>query len=169
MKKLLTLTIASLFASSAFAETSSTFKMAVVQGTNGASDIRKGDYEKGIESIVTRTTAIEADEQVAMQMNLCVAYANSNQFELANKACDQAITLSKTFVEVDNSAARVVAIALNNRAIFKTKMQDFDGALQDLMEAAQVKSTSIVESNLLKLIHQQADNIQFKTMQVTQA
>ncbi|GHB63438.1 hypothetical protein GCM10008107_10670 [Psychrosphaera saromensis] len=169
MKKLLTLTLASLFASSAFAEAPATFKMAVVQGTNGASDIRKGNYEKGIDSIVTDTKAMEANEQLAMQMNLCVAYANSSQFALANKACDQAITLSKTFVELDNTATKFVAFALNNRAIYKTKIQDFDGALQDLMEAAQVNNTSIVEDNLLKLIHQQADNIQFKTVQVTQA
>jgi tetratricopeptide (TPR) repeat protein len=169
MKKLLTLTLASLFASSTFAEAPATFKMTVVQGTNGASDIRKGNYEKGIESIVTDTKSMEANEQLAMQMNLCVAYANSSQFALANKACDQAITLSKTFVELDNTATKFVAFALNNRAIYKTKIQDFDGALQDLMEAAQVNNTSIVEDNLLKLIHQQADNIQFKAVQVTQA
>eukprot|EP01084_Bolivina_argentea_P142397 250175_1 len=151
------------------AEAPATFKMAVVQGSDGASDIRKGNYEKGINRIVARTSNTKADEQVAMQMNLCVAYANSGQFDLANKACDEAIVLSKTFVESDSSAARFASLALNNRAIFKTKMQDFDGALQDLMEAAEVKNTSIIEGNLLKLIHQQADNIQFKTMQLTQA
>lgn len=169
MKKLLALTLTTLFATSVMAESPSTFKMAVVQGSDGATDIRKGNYEKGIDRIVTRTNKSDADEQVAMQMNLCVAYANSSQFELANKACDEAIVLSKTFVETNSSAARFVSLALNNRAIFKTKIQDFEGALQDLMEASEVKNTSIVEGNLLKLIHQQADNIQFKTMQFTQA
>jgi len=169
MKKLLTLTLTTLFAFNALAESSTSFKMAVVQGSDGASDIRDGYYEKGIQSIVARAHEFQADEQVSMQMNLCVAYTNSSQFELATKACDEAIALSKSFIETDSSAIRLVSLALNNRAIFKTKIQDFDGALQDLMQADQMNSTSIIKGNLLTLIQKQADNIQFKSMQVTQA
>lgn len=169
MKKLLTLTLTTLFAFNALAESPNTFKMAVVQGSDGASDIRKGNYEKGIKNIVARADEFQADEQISMQMNLCVAYANSSQFDLADKACDEAITLSKLFIETDSTAIRLVSLALNNRAILKTKTQDFDGALQDLMEAAEINSTSIVKGNLLTLIQKQAENIQFKSIQVTQA
>ncbi len=169
MKKLITLTLTTLFAFNAFAEAPNSFKMAVIQGSDGASDIREGNYEKGIQSIVTRDEGFEADDQLAMQMNLCVAYTNSSQFELANQSCDQAIALSKAFVETNDQALRFVSLALNNRAILKTKTQDFEGALQDLMQATEINNTSIIKGNLLTLIQKQADNIQFKSMQVTQA
>lgn len=169
MKKLITLTLTTLLAFNAFSESPSSFKMAVVQGSDGASDIREGNYEKGIQSIVTRADEFEADEQLAMQMNLCVAYANSSQFELANQSCDQAIALSKAFVETSDEAIRFVSLALNNRAILKTKMLDFEGALQDLMQATEINNTSIIKGNLLTLIQKQADNIRFKSIQITQA
>lgn len=168
MKTLLTFTAVTLFTTSVIGATPTNFKMAVVQGSDGASDIRKGNYHKGIQQIVS--SSIEStDEQVEVQMNLCVAYANSGQYQLANQACDQAIELSRTAVAVNSQAQRIVALALNNRAVYKTKIQDYDGALQDLMEASEIRSSAIIEGNLLKLIQQQADFIQFKPLQVTQA
>lgn len=95
-------------------------------------------------------------------------YASSRQFEKAEKACDDAITSSKKLAETDTSATRFVSIALNNRAILRTKTQDYKGALQDLMTASEMKNIAFIESNLLKLIRDQAESIQFEALQLTQ-
>jgi tetratricopeptide (TPR) repeat protein len=168
MKKLLLLTLATLFTSNAMANSSPAFKMAVLKGSDGAAYIHEGNYEKGIESIVTSSPDAEFKEQLTKQLNLCVAYASSRQFTMAKETCDNAIVLSKNFVEVDSSASRLVSIALNNRAVLKTKTQDYKGALEDFKAAAEIKKTSFVESNLSKLILDQIDNIEFRPLQLTQ-
>lgn len=141
----------SLLSTGALATLNSPYTMAVIEGTDGAEEIRDGLYQQGIEDIAKNLAASDYHELVAMQMNLCVAYANTYEISSASEACDKAIDLTQKYKRQGAQARKIAALALNNRAILKIKSQDFDGALEDLMQALDVKNDAVIKRNLLKI------------------
>jgi len=160
MKKLLTLTALTLLSATSIASTSSPYTMAVIKNSSGADEIKQGLFEQGIADITSMASELAKEDMIAAQMNLCVAYANTEDFDNANAACDKAIEISSDFKRYDSQAKRVAALALNNRAILKAKSNDYDGALEDLMLALDVKKHQAIEKNLLKVQTLQAQTAQ---------
>ena len=160
MKKLLTITLLSIISATSFASTDSPYTMAVIKNTNGANEIKQGLYEQGIKQINKTLSSQTEIDMVATQMNLCVAYASTEDFNNANSACDRAIELSSNYQKSSTQAKRVAALALNNRAILKAKLKDYDGAVEDLILALDVKKSRTIKNNLLKIQELQTQNVQ---------
>jgi len=170
MKKLISLTMLSLLSAVALADSTSQYKMAVIQGSNGAKEIRTGNYQKGISNIevsASKQYKLDSHQQIAQAMNLCVAYANLQQQSKAQKACNLAISLVQQIEQDSQDVKNVASLAFNNRAIFKAKMHDYDGALQDLLAAMKIKESEVIEKNLLQLIQAQSNQITFQAQQLT--
>lgn len=167
MKKILSITLLALLSNLALADMNSPYKMAIIEGTQGAKDIRKGSYLKGIKDISAHSQQQDDEVKVALEMNLCVAYANLNNIQQANASCDKAIYLSQQTTTQDSLTQKLMALALNNRAIYKAQLTDFDGAFKDLVAALEIKKEAIIEANLLKLIQTQATQVQFKNIQLS--
>ena len=166
MKKLM-LTISLFASSSAIAVDDSKFKMAVIKDSTGASAIKTGDFERGLQRINNQQLPQDDSEQIARQMNLCVAYASLYQLSQAQKACDQAIQLTQKTQFNGNIERNIASLALNNRAIMKAKAHDYNGALQDLLAAIKVKKSRVITDNLIQLIQLQSEQVEIKPQQLT--
>lgn len=166
MKKL-TLSLTLLVSSFSSLAVDNNFKMAVIKGSQGATEIMSGLYLQGVESIASDTNQLDIDQRIARQMNLCVAYASLKQMQDAQKACDQAIALTENYKERSGLAKNIASLALSNRAILRTKVQDYEGALQDLMAAMEVKNSKVIKENLIHFIKHKREQIQFKPQQIT--
>lgn len=168
MKKLL-LTI-SLCATSTFVcADDHKFKMAVIKDSAGANAIKTGNFEQGLQSISAQNVTPNSPEQIAQQMNLCVAYASLYKMSEAEKACDQAIELTKGSQFTNGLERNIASLALNNRAIMKAKAKDYSGALQDLLAAIKVKKSRVVTDNLIQLMQVQHEQTDVKTQQISKA
>ena len=169
MKKLL-LTI-SLAVTSNFvcADDNSKFKMAVIKGSAGASAIKTGNFEEGLQSISEQAVTPSSPEQIAQKMNLCVAYASLYKMSEAQQACNKAIELTKNAQLTHGTERNIASLALNNRAIMKAKAKDYDGALEDLLAAIKVKKSRVITDNLIQLIQLQHEQSNSKAQQISKA
>ena len=169
MKKLISMTMLSLLSTGALATLDSPYTMAVIKGSDGAEEIRQGLYKQGIADIASNTSISDYHELIAMQMNLCVAYANTYDLNNATEACDKAIDLTQKYKRQSSRARKVAALALNNRAILKVKSQDYEGALEDLMQALDVKNDAVIKRNLFKIKQMQTSTVQLSSTQSSEA
>lgn len=168
MKKLL-LTIGLITTSMSVCADDSKFKMAVIKDSAGASSIKTGNFEQGLQSISAQDVAPNSPEQIAQKMNLCVAYASLYRMSKAEQACDQAIELTASANFSNGLERNIASLALNNRAILKAKAKDYDGALQDLLAAIKVKKSRVLTDNLIHLIQLQHQPTDIKPQQITKA
>ena len=168
MKKLL-LTISLLTTSTFVCAEDNKFKMAVIKGSAGASAIKTGNFEQGLQSINKQSVTPSSPEQIAQQMNLCVAYASLYKMSEAQQACNQAIELTKESQLTSGTERNIASLALNNRAIMKAKSKDYDGALEDLLAAIKVKKSRVITDNLIQLIQLQHEQSDTKSQQISKA
>lgn len=159
----------SLLSTGALATLDSPYTMAVIQGSDGAEEIRQGLYKQGIADISSSTSISSSHDLIAKQMNLCVAYANTQDLSSASQACDKAIDLTQSYKRKGYQARKIAALALNNRAILKVKSQDFDGALEDLIQALDVKNDAVIKRNLSKIKELQTRTVQLSLTQSSEA
>lgn len=135
------------------------FTMAIIlDGTHGTK-VQAGKYEKAIDRITksgSRTPSNFAD-----QINLCVAYAKTNDLLKAGTACEAAIAKVR---KLDSRMARIrndrnlevlayrsdLALALSNRGVLMAAAGDTERAKQDFLAAIdlQTKDSWIFENNL---------------------
>lgn len=162
MKKLISVAVMSLLSAAALADSTSQYKMAVIENSTGSQAIKSGDYQQGI-TYITQSNNKDIYEQVAQAMNLCVAYANLEQVQDAHTACDKAISLIEGLEVNSVQSKNIVSYAFNNRAIFKAKIQDFNGALHDLLTSVEINNNQVAKTNLLKLLKEQSASVQFKS------
>lgn len=153
----------SLLSAAALADSASQYKMAVIEDSTGSQAIRSGNYQQGITYITQSSDEKDIYEQVAQAMNLCVAYANLKQVQDAHTACDKAIALIEGLETNSVQSKNIVSYAFNNRAIFKAKIQDFNGALDDLLTSVEINNNQTAKTNLLKLLKEQSASVQFKS------
>ncbi len=163
MKKLISMAVMSLLSAAALADSTSQYKMAVIADSTGSQAIKSGDYQQGISYITQSSGNRDIFEQVAQTMNLCVAYANLKQVQDAHTACDKAISLIQGLELNSVQSKKIVSYAFNNRAIFKAKIQDFNGALNDLLTSVEINNNQVAKTNLLKLLKEQSASVQFKS------
>lgn len=163
MKKLIPMTLLSLLSAAALADSTSQYKMAVIEDSKGSQAIQSGAYQRGILSITQTDSTKDIYQQVAEAMNLCVAYANLQQIEQAQQACDRAISLIEESDIAATQSKNIVSFAFNNRAIFKTKIKDYNGALNDLLTSMEINNNKVAKNNLIKLLKDQRANMQFKS------
>lgn len=163
MKKLISVALLPLLSAAALADSTSQYKMAIIEDSTGSYAIKTGEYRQGVSRITQSVNQQDIYEQVARAMNLCVAYANLKQVQDAHLACDQAIALVKSINNSSGTSKDIASYAFNNRAIFKAKIQDYSGALDDLLMSMEISDNQIAQKNLLKLIKEQSASMQFKS------
>lgn len=140
-----------LLASFASIAGSNGYKMVVIEEDLVADAISAGN----IGSVLADPTLAKTDDVFARQMSLCVAYAKTEQFDLAAQACHKAVIVSR------HNAARPTEIdrelksyAYSNRGVSKMLTGDNIGALADFQRANDIESSAISQHNLSKLIAQ---------------
>lgn len=139
------------------------YKMAVVENSIGSSLIKKGQFQEAIDEISAAQFVEHQELIVASFLNLCVAHTSLEQWQLADEACDSAVTQSQFLANNSAVYRRLKSVALSNRAISKIKQDDFDDALKDLIAAVELKSGDVAEDNLLNLMQKQGKTMQFKS------
>jgi len=140
-----------LLASFASIAGSNGYKMVVIEEDLIAGAISAGN----INSVLADPALAKTDDVFARQMSLCVAYAKTEQFDLASKACHKAVIVSR------QNAARPTEIdrelksyAYSNRGVAKMLKGDNIGALADFQRADEIESSSVSQHNLSKLVAQ---------------
>jgi hypothetical protein len=140
-----------LLASFASIAGSNGYKMVVIEEDLIAGAISAGNLSSALAGPMMAKT----DDVFARQMSLCVAYAKTEQFDLATKACHKAVIVSR------QNAARPTEIdrelksyAYSNRGVAKMLTGDNIGALADFQRADEIESSSVSQHNLSKLVAQ---------------
>lgn len=153
MKYLTPLALAALFVSSTVAAQSANFQMAVVENTIGAKEIKSGDYAEAIHVISTESFVEDPYLIIAAKMNLCVAYSNLKQWQLANASCDDAVLQSKRLAKTTKTRSnkQLASIALNNRAMSYVQQDKLEQASEDLKLAIRTAKTEVSKRNLIAL------------------
>jgi tetratricopeptide (TPR) repeat protein len=139
------------------------YKMAVVSDGTSSSAIKKGAYEQGITAINASDQYKDMYQRLTDSMNLCVAHVSLAQIEKAETACETAVLLTKHSKDESSQLQKIASLALNNRAILKIKSNNYQGALADLLDAMEVNNSSLIKTNLIKLIQKQSEKVQFKS------
>ena len=157
MKYLTPLALAALFVSSTVTAQSASFQMAVVEDTLGAKEIKSGDYAEAIHVISTEAFVEDPYSIIAAKMNLCVAYSNLQQWQLANASCDDAVLQSKRLAKTTQTRSykQLASIALNNRAMSYVQQDKLEQASDDLRLAIRTAKTDISKRNLIALKQKQ--------------
>lgn len=155
-----------LFSVTALVSTNSlaSYKVAVIESTEGTKEIKQGQYTKGIERLNSQLPTANDESAAEIYVNLCVAYLSNLQFHQANKSCDTAVSHVTNLPSYKSGRRQVLASALNNRAVYKIQIDDYEGALKDFQQALKLKSLSLVEANAAKLnkhIQQESKLAQF--------
>lgn len=138
------------------------FTMAVIIDGAHGTKVQVGNYEKAIDRITrggSRTPRSFAD-----QVNLCVAYAKTNDLQKANSACEAAIAEVR---KQESRLARIrnernqelrayrsdLALALSNRGVLMAVAGDKERAKQAFLAAIdlQTKDSRIFENNLKRV------------------
>ena len=156
MKRISSLTILlSLFALPLSAQDRN-YQMAVVENSIGAKEIKSGDYAEGIDVINNAMFVEDAHLIVAAQMNLCVAYTNLGEWQLATTACDKAVDMSQSLSKQksDRLNKRLASVALSNRGVSRIKQNKFMLAKKDLNQAHKVQENPITQTNLIAFAQQ---------------
>ncbi len=127
------------------------YKMVVIEEDLIASAISAGN----ISSVLADALPQKADDVFARQMGLCVAYAKTEQFDLATKACHKAVIVSR---QTSNQATAIdrelKSYAYSNRGVAKILTGDNIGALGDFQRADEIESNAVSKHNLTKLVAQ---------------
>ncbi|ARD20806.1 MULTISPECIES: hypothetical protein [Shewanella] len=152
MKTLPTLIAASLLLASspmvmADAAENSRYKMVLIEDTPGVDAIQSGDLIEGIE--LTKSAKHSAIDTYTRNLNLCVGYTKLSQFDIAEKACSDAVRMAVN--EETLPSMRMRAYAFNNRGVMKVLANDNIGALEDFRQAAKATKDPIYKQNLTRL------------------
>lgn len=115
-----------------------------------------GQYARAIDKITT--SSARRASTFESKANLCVAYANTGDYDSATEVCDEA--LAKVRQRVGNKPTRELpridridlAIALTNRGVLHALTGDLQRARVAFLEARELKARrSVVDSNLDRL------------------
>ena len=140
-----------LLASFASIAGSNGYKMVVIEEDLIAGAISTGN----ISSVLEADKLAKTDDVFARQMSLCVAYAKTEQFDLAEKACHKAVIVSRQNATRPSEIDRELkSYAYSNRGVAKMLKGDNIGALADFQRADEIESSSVSQHNLSKLIAQ---------------
>ncbi len=159
---ILSLTVLSLASLATASGHASNYKTAVVADTIGASQIRNGHYQKGIQLINKQWPSTNSAAQLtASAANLCVAYTKGDDLESGLEACNRAVNLANQAIRNANDRQDLGSIALNNRGILKIKMKDYQAALEDFIAARQLKKHTFIDENILLLLTEKKHKFMF--------
>jgi tetratricopeptide (TPR) repeat protein len=155
-----------LFATTSLVSTNllASYKVAVIESTAGAKEIKQGQYTQSIKRLNSQLPTANGESAAEIYVNLCVAYLSNLQFHQANKICDKAVSNVANLPSYKSGRRQVLASALNNRAVYKIKIDDYEGALKDFQQALKLHPLPLVEANIAKLhqhIHQESKLAQF--------
>ncbi|HAW91666.1 MULTISPECIES: hypothetical protein [unclassified Arsukibacterium] len=151
-KKFATAVALSVLASSPFlaSAASNGYKMVLIEDTPGVTTIQAGQLQQGI-SEVTNYRGAEADS-FSLHMSLCVAYSRLNQIDLAQSACNKAVSLAQTTPALPTDAKREMrALAYSNRGVMHVLASDKVAALEDFKRAVSLNTNDINQHNLARL------------------
>ncbi len=124
------------------------FKVAVVKQAAGVKEIKRGNYQEGINEIAK--SAKHSDDAFAEKLNLCAANLKMGVYTEAETACSDAITLiSKT--EASDRADYLTSIAYSNRGIVRHYLADKAGAFADFNKAMTLDDNKVVRANVTAL------------------
>ena len=142
-------------ASNVFAAAESTrYKMVLIENMPGVDAIQSGDPMEGIS--LTESAKRSAIDTYTRNLNLCVGYTKMSKFEIAEKACSEAVKMA---VNADTlPSMKMRAYAYNNRGVMKILSNDSQGALEDFKKAAKATHEPIYKQNLLRLETELSNN-----------
>lgn len=144
-----------------FASTNSlaSYKVAIIENIPGTDAIKSGNFAEGIKQITESKQGTKRIFKAEHNINLCVAYFNDFQLHNANKTCDAAIDDVKSISGYRYEKRQLLASALNNRGVYRVKLQDYNGALQDFKAAQSIKNLPLIEQNK-QLLEKQIKQVQ---------
>ncbi|MEW6991403.1 hypothetical protein AADZ91_12005 [Colwelliaceae bacterium 6441] len=136
-------TLLLLGSSSTFAANSATtFKVAVIKNTLGASEIVSGQYEQGINEISGKM------DNFNHAMNLCVAQIKVAQFEKAENSCSQAIDSLSVNASRGRHGKLLKALAYSNRGIARHINGKNKKAYDDFLMAKSFSNNPLIIDNI---------------------
>lgn len=153
MKATKLMVVAATMLASSSALASGNFQLAVIEGSQGARPILKGDYQHGLSQIGQDVTGRSGDDLFEDSMSLCVANIKLNQLDKAYGYCQQAVKHVDDAKAYRPTKAKFKALALNNLAIVKYLKQDNQGAYQDFNSAIELSDNVMVGNNRQKFSH----------------
>jgi hypothetical protein len=146
------------------ADTSHSFVLTAYSNGAGGAELVNGDYQAAAEVLRHRATLPSMDAS-SVSNNRCVALAVTKQWDLARKACDQAVRdaqQEKALLPSYQYWGRklkndYLAVALSNRAVLHWMASEADAAASDLKRAEGLSPNSdFVMRNREALEHSRA-------------
>jgi len=121
----------------------SSLKVAVIKNSTESKSIINGKYSEVIANLASKNQDFEEST------TLCVAYLKSNNEEMSETACSDAITSAKNIDTTGKKSRYLQSISYNNRAIARFLKDDMQGAMSDLAAAKSLDDNELVQKNML--------------------
>jgi tetratricopeptide (TPR) repeat protein len=110
----------------------------------GGKEIEARDFDAAIAAAARPSRRFDSEEALIASTNLCVAYTIEREFDAAEAACAEALTLSRRADRVPGTRIRknaATARALTNRGVLRALTGDSLSAAADFREAERLNPT----------------------------
>ena len=137
------------------------YTMAVISDQSYGKKVIAGDYDSAIELVTSKKQ--RGANVFPASMNLCVAYTKKGELDMAEQACETAVTEARANVARKRRNAlgstygtvaplRDLALALSNRGVLRAAQGETDRARADFSEAVSLDTgLDAPEINLARL------------------
>lgn len=132
------------------------FEMVSYANAPGGAEIAAGDYDAAIAAASSRLWRLNTESELIANTNLCVAYTVKGEFDAAEKACADALSVAKSVDRAGRTSGRrmttgeATARALTNRGVLHAMAGDGLLAAADFEEAMRMSGAWTVPGRNLE-------------------